>query len=452
MESSVAFPCASSPHRSSGRGRSFHQRWLSPGSKCLSGWWCGTLLLAMLGLPLAFPACAQITSFDFDSGTPAPTLGKTTQFSYDSGGITAIFSSPTNVAFSVQDANGVPGASTLSLFSGQFLCPNSIDRAPLDIKLSQVATNISLVFATAQSTAVEVPNPITVTAYLDSTSNPIGSPLTVSGVWRVGTVTEAYPSAALTFASDAQHPFNLIEIVMEPGGAGGIMLDNIAVQLLVGIQYTIATSASPAGGGSTSGDGTFPIGANATVVATANPGYVFLNWTEGGVEVSTLASYDFTLTSNLTLVANFERTYTVTTSASPSNGGTTSGDGVYPTGSGASVVAAASPGYAFVNWTENGVPVSTWPTWYFTVGADRTFVASFAPTCTITTSASVGSAGNTAGSGAYAIGSSVTVVATPKVCVSGGGSGQRHLQHLGRSHPQIPGFRRGRPERIQTGV
>ena len=60
------------------------------------------------------------------------------------------------------------------------------------------------------------------------------------------------------------------------------------------------------------------------------------------------------------------------------------------------------------------MPVSTWPTWYFTVGADRTFVANFAPTCTITTSASVGSAGNTAGSGAYAIGSSVTVVATPK--------------------------------------
>jgi hypothetical protein len=230
VEGPAAIHSLSSPLSSSVRGRSFHQRGFSPGTKYLSGWWCSTLLLAMLGLTLAFPAHAQSVTFDFDSGTPAPTLGKTTPFSYDSNGVTATFNSTTANGFSVQDPNGVPGTATLSLFSGQFLCPNSIDRAPLSIMLSHGATNISLVFATAQSTAVEIPNPITVTAYRDSTSNPVGLPLTVSGVWRVGSVTEAFPSAALTFSSDAQHPFNLIQIVMEPGGAGGVMVDNISVQ------------------------------------------------------------------------------------------------------------------------------------------------------------------------------------------------------------------------------
>jgi hypothetical protein len=375
--------------------------------------YCAVCLVGVAAGCWAPPALAQTVTFDFDSGSPAPTLGTTIPFNYDSGGVTASFDSPTNNAFSVQDPNGVPGTETLSLFSGQFLCPNSIDRAPLSIKLSHGATNISLVFATAQSTAVEIPNPITVTAYLDSASNPVGSPVTVSGVWRVGSVTEAYPSAALTFSSDAQHPFNLIEVVMEPGGAGGIMLDNIAVQLLSGIQYTITTSASPPAGGSTSGDGSYAIGTNVTVVATPNPGYEFVNWTQAGVEVSTLATYDFTAAADLTLVANFVRMHTVTTSASPGNGGTTSGDGSYPDGSGGSVLANASPGFVFVNWTEYGVPVSTWPGYAFTVTTNRILVANFAATCTVTTSSASATAGCTCGGGAYAIGSTINVVATP---------------------------------------
>jgi hypothetical protein len=375
--------------------------------------YCAICLVGVGAGCWAPPALAQTVTFDFDSGTPAPTLGQAIPFSYDSGGVTASFDSPTNNAFSVQDPNGVPGTATLSLFSGQFLCPNSIDRAPLSIMLSHGATNISLVFATAQSTAVEIPNPITVTAYLDSTSNPVGAPLTVSGVWRVGSVTEAYPSAALTFASDAQHPFNLIEIVMEPGGAGGIMLDNIALQLLTGIRYTIATSASPAAGGSTTGDGSYAFGTNATLVATENPGYVFVNWTEGGVEVSTLASYDFIATADRTLVANFVQIFTLTTSASPANGGSTSGDGVYPVGSGTSVMATPSPGYVFVNWTQNGVPVSTWPVYAFTVATNRDLLANFAAACAITTSSSSVSAGCTCGGGVYAVGSAINVVATP---------------------------------------
>ena len=82
-----------------------------------------------------------------------------------------------------------------------------------------------------------------------------------------------------------------------------------------------------------------------TVTATPKPGWHFVNWTEGGAEVSTDASYTFTLNGNRTLVAHFAQiTYTVTTSADPAGGGTTSGDGTYPAGSSRTVTATPNSG------------------------------------------------------------------------------------------------------------
>jgi len=42
-----------------------------------------------------------------------------------------------------------------------------------------------------------------------------------------------------------------------------------------------------------------------------------------------------------------------------------------------SLVATANLGYGFVNWTENGVPVSTSATYSFTAGSNRTLLARF---------------------------------------------------------------------------
>ena len=71
------------------------------------------------------------------------------------------------------------------------------------------------------------------------------------------------------------------------------------------ISYTVTTTVSPPAAGSTSGNSSFTNGTPVTVVATANPGYTFVNWTEGGIVVSTSASYAFTVTTNRNLVANF---------------------------------------------------------------------------------------------------------------------------------------------------
>ncbi len=149
------------------------------------------------------------------------------------------------------------------------------------------------------------------------------------------------------------------------------------------IMYTVNTSSNPVAGGTTSGGGTFSEGANVTVVAEANAGYTFLNWTEGGAEVSTSSSYSFTASTNRDLVANFSRiTYTITTGASPSDGGSTGGGGVVNSGDSVTVVAVANAGYSFLAWTEDGVEVSTSSSYTFTASADRTLVAVFVPVST----------------------------------------------------------------------
>ena len=177
--------------------------------------------------PTAFGA-SSIT-FDFDSGSPVPSLGSPTPFSYSSGGITASFSSPSPLgSFSVQDGSTLPVVAQLSLFSGQFLSPDSTSRATLDIHFDQQLTSVSLTFSTAQSTAVETPNPLTATAYLGSTAGPIvGSPVTRSGSFLFGS--EPMPTGSLSVTSDAAHPFDTLRISLGAGGASGILLDNLVV-------------------------------------------------------------------------------------------------------------------------------------------------------------------------------------------------------------------------------
>ena len=67
---------------------------------------------------------------------------------------------------------------------------------------------------------------------------------------------------------------------------------------------------NPSEFGSVSGGGACIVGTECTLTATPNEGYHFVNWTENGEVVSTDANYTFTVTSNRSLVANFQ--YNVT--------------------------------------------------------------------------------------------------------------------------------------------
>ncbi|PKL83504.1 MAG: hypothetical protein CVV24_04645 [Ignavibacteriae bacterium HGW-Ignavibacteriae-3] len=189
--------------------------------------------------------------------------------------------------------------------------------------------------------------------------------------------------------------------------------------------YTVTLSSIPALGGTATGGGTFNSGSSVTVTAAPNAGYTFTNWTENGIAVSATANYQFTISGNRTLVANFSAVvvqYTVTLSSNPLLGGivTQSGSGPYNSGSSVTVTATPNAGYTFTNWKENGIAVPAANASYtFTISGNRVLEANFtavAPTqytVTLTSNPLLGGTATQSGNGTYNSGSSVTVTATP---------------------------------------
>ena len=181
--------------------------------------------------------------------------------------------------------------------------------------------------------------------------------------------------------------------------------------------YTISVSANPTNGGTVSGGGTYQQGQQCTVHATANTGYNFTNWTENGTVVSTQAQYSFTVTGNRTLVANFtQQQFTITAIAEPGDhAGGVEGGGTYTYGQSCTLTATpCTPPFIFVNWTKNGVIVSTNNTYTFTVTESATYIAHFVvETFTVSTIANPAEGGILTGGGTYEFGEIVTVNATP---------------------------------------
>ncbi|MBR2116005.1 MAG: InlB B-repeat-containing protein [Alistipes sp.] len=107
--------------------------------------------------------------------------------------------------------------------------------------------------------------------------------------------------------------------------------------------------------------------------------------------------------------------YNISTSASPSAGGSTTGAGRYEEGATVNVVATPNASYRFVRWTEDGVQVSTSATYSFTAAKMRSLVAVFqeVQTVLISASASPSAGGSVSGGGNIEQGSSCTLVATP---------------------------------------
>ena len=181
--------------------------------------------------------------------------------------------------------------------------------------------------------------------------------------------------------------------------------------------YTVSVSADPTQGGSVTGGGTYQEGTSCTVSATTNSNYTFANWTENGNVVSTNASYTFTVNGNRSLVAHFTYvppTYTVSVSANPTQGGSVTGGGTYQEGASCTVMATASNGYTFNNWTENGNVVSTNANYTFTVNGNRNLVAHFTQdTYTVSVAANPSNGGTATGGGTFTYGQNCTVSATP---------------------------------------
>lgn len=321
------------------------------------------------------PSSASAT-FDFDTGSPPVGPGQGMPGSQTQNGVAAYFTASGN-SWSVQNNffYWVPG-----VFSGNFLYPNSMARGSIAVEFSQPVTNFSMAFFTGEvSSEYDVAGLVRVTAYTDSAMTSPAATNSVRGNWLTG----AYPEGTLSLGSAT--PFVKVKIEMptqSPAPSYLFWVDNLVVQLAAPTFITITASASPADAGTITGDGAFLAGASVTLFATPNAGYEFVNWTENGTVLSTTFDYTFTAETNRTMVANFVQlppSWAIATSALPSNGGSTWGDGIYTNGEPVVVSAFANSGYDFVGWTEDGVAVSDLADYNFNATTNRLLVANFVP-------------------------------------------------------------------------
>jgi hypothetical protein len=141
--------------------------------------------------------------------------------------------------------------------------------------------------------------------------------------------------------------------------------------------YDITVSVNLPEGGTATGGGRFAEGDTCRVIATANEGYVFVNWTENDNPIDTNSVYSFVVSSDRELVANFREEdavlYTVITKAEPVEGGMVTGGGTYEEGREIELKATANTGYTFIQWNDG----STDNPRTVTVTADVTYTAYF---------------------------------------------------------------------------
>ena len=146
--------------------------------------------------------------------------------------------------------------------------------------------------------------------------------------------------------------------------------------------FEIAVSANPDEGGTVSGGAEYNGGETCTVTATPNEGYIFVDWTENGTTVSTLASYGFTVDGPRTLVANFQKIeYYPWFTIVPEDAGEAwvASNNAQVVQYGDDVLLKANPfwGYDFVQWTtvdpmtDSIIVLSTDTVFSFTMNADN---------------------------------------------------------------------------------
>ncbi len=230
-----------------------------------------------------------------------------------------------------------------------------------------------------------------------------GTSVTVTAVPNTGFTFTNWTEGSTVVSTNANYQFNIT--------SNRNLVANYAA-----IQYTVAVSSSPFLGGITSGGGTFNSGASVTVTAIANTGFTFTNWTEGTTVVSTNANYQFNITKNRVLVANYAENagLIVTVLSNPLIGGITSGGGTFNSGALVTVSAVANAGYTFANWTEAGIIVSMNANYQFTITSNRTLIANYTPIqFTVAVSSMPFIGGITSGGGTFNLGASVSVNAMP---------------------------------------
>jgi preprotein translocase subunit YajC len=191
-------------------------------------------------------------------------------------------------------------------------------------------------------------------------------------------------------------------------------------------EYDLTTSSTTGGSVTVPGEGTFTYydGTVVTLVATANSGYYFINWTG---DVGTITNVNaptttITMNDNYSITANFQHIppgkVALTTSSTAGGSVTTPGEGafLYNVGEVVSLVASPATGYRFVNWTGNVGTIANVnaASTTITMNGDYSITANFVAVYDLTISNTAGGSVTTPGAGTFSYdeGTVVNLVAT----------------------------------------
>ena len=166
----------------------------------------------------------------------------------------------------------------------------------------------------------------------------------------------------------------------------------------------VNTEALPKNGGTVTAGNVYAYNDPVQLYANTVPGWNFSGWFENGVEISSLAEYSFSALFNRSLEARFTpqiQVYNVHVDTKPPQAGSVTGGGLIAAGNIITLVAVAQPGWAFENWEESGVVLSTESSYAFQVFSDRNITANFVKTISVNAEAIPAAGGQINGAGTY---------------------------------------------------
>ncbi len=128
---------------------------------------------------------------------------------------------------------------------------------------------------------------------------------------------------------------------------------------------------------------------DAAISGAVSSTYSIINYNSGDDAGIYMCKIDNTIAAELTLesrniyVGTDVTTFEISATANPSQGGTITGTGTYNDGATAELTATPETGYNFASWTENDIIVSVDAVYSFNVDDDRTLIANFESTSSI---------------------------------------------------------------------
>jgi uncharacterized repeat protein (TIGR02543 family) len=189
----------------------------------------------------------------------------------------------------------------------------------------------------------------------------------------------------------------------------------------VKLTFTIVASAGAGGSIDPSGNVVVEYGDSQSFTITPEAGYKITDVLVNGSSVGAVAGYEFeNVIDNQTIHATFEllpvSLYTLTLLDNPIGSGILSGGDSYEEDELAPLSAVANAGFEFVNWTRDGIVVSTLAAFDFVMPAENTtLVANFAKrTFTIAASAGAGGSIDPSGNVVVEYGDSQSFTITPE--------------------------------------